>query len=94
MPDYSKYAKEAVERGVDLLDERVPEWRTKIDVFTLRMSEPDRCVLGQLFGGYSEGVAELRLSGNQDPCRMGFDIYDGYTSYEYLQTAWKEALSP
>ena len=37
-----------VARGVALLDERVPDWRTRIDTDRLNMLDGTACVVGQL----------------------------------------------
>jgi hypothetical protein len=54
-------AREAVARGVALLDEHMPGWELKIDVGTLDMGDCDVCVLGQLVGEYTEGLHQLGI---------------------------------
>jgi hypothetical protein len=43
---------ESVKRGVALLDEKVPDWRSKIDLATLDMNDTDHCVVGQVTGDF------------------------------------------
>lgn len=42
--------KTAVEKGMELLDARVPNWWRKIDLDELDMKDCAQCVLGQTFG--------------------------------------------
>lgn len=51
--------KDRVDKGVALLDERVPGWRSRIDREKLNMLHLSDCVLGQLFGGFKEGMQEF-----------------------------------
>lgn len=52
---------EAVQRGMDLLDEHGPRgWRDEIDLAELDIALSRQCVLGQLWGFYADGVATLR----------------------------------
>ena len=50
---------ERVMKGAALLDEKVPDWRGRVNVTVLNLADPWRCVLGQVFGLYSTGAAEL-----------------------------------
>jgi hypothetical protein len=54
--------RERVERGAEYLDEDWPDWPERIDLETLDLNGGDRCVLGQLFGGFREGREILGLS--------------------------------
>ncbi len=56
------HAQEQVARGADLLDTRLPGWRERINPVNFCLSDPDRCVVGQLFGGYREGLAFLGIT--------------------------------
>lgn len=51
----------AVARGAALLDEKFPDWYKRIDLDALAMDNCCRCVLGQLFGLYSEGAERIGL---------------------------------
>lgn len=48
-----------VRAGVALLDDRKPGWANRVDVDRLEMQACDRCVLGQLFGDFHEGMERL-----------------------------------
>lgn len=53
----------AVLKGAELLDEHGPEnWREMIDIGTLSITSCERCVLGQVFGGYGIGREFLGIS--------------------------------
>lgn len=45
--------------AVARLDAVAPDWRTRVDPDRLNMSDPRRCVLGQVFGGYVLGLHAL-----------------------------------
>lgn len=86
--------KNNVLRGIELLDRQVPGWRDRIDWDKLDMANCYRCILGQLFGKYSEGVEELGvLSGTH----YGFDappcLTSGVTSEYFTELAhfWRQA---
>lgn len=53
---------ERVARGVALLDKKVPGWVDRINLATLDVGLSDRCILGQVFGGYSLGLSKLQLT--------------------------------
>jgi hypothetical protein len=85
--------RERVERGAKFLDEQMPEWIDEIDLNTLALRSPCRCVLGQLFGDYSEGVDALDLDFPDEEDR-GFHIaFDETRSrWEELTEAWKSLI--
>jgi hypothetical protein len=84
-----------IERGMRLLDELEPGWRERVDLGRLDMSSCLTCILGQLYGDYTQGLSEL---GVWDAEAYGFDTYgpDPTTSqrYQELTAAWQEALRP
>ncbi len=52
----------SVGRGIELLDRHGPEgWRQLLDLERLDLSQPEDCVLGQLYGGYYAGCRALDL---------------------------------
>jgi hypothetical protein len=72
-------AREAVARGVALLDEHMPGWELKIDLGALDMGDCDVCVLGQLVGNYTRGLHKLGI----------YDGWFGPISYEEIPAcAW------
>lgn len=70
-----------------VLDEHVIDWRDKVDADGLDMGDPCRCVLGQIYGDFYEGVALLGISFGQTD-RLGFDGDD----YPALAEAWRREL--
>lgn len=84
-----------VARGIRLLDQVTPGWQTGIDWDELMMEWPRDCILGQLYGGFGEGVCKLKLQGKAD--LYGFDLsqaeyFDETSSvayFEELQAEWK-----
>ncbi len=61
------YQQEQVERGIALLDEKKPTWREKFDPDALEMSWYTTCTLGQVFGGYEDGLWVLGITHEQAP---------------------------
>lgn len=49
--------RETVQQGAAFLDQHVPEWAKKIDIYTLNMRDMQNCILGQLFGDWANGLA-------------------------------------
>lgn len=81
-----------VARGVELLDSRFANWRKVIDLDKLDMLSLDNCVLGQLFGSYSNGVSALWFAGYHSDWanEHGFDTC---AEYGELTRVWKDAVS-
>jgi len=50
-----------IERGAALLDTAAPGWEGKIDLNTLDLSSGWYCVVGQVYGDYIDGLAELKM---------------------------------
>lgn len=89
--------KTRVGRGMKLLDSELPTWRADILLDKLDMHECDRCVLGQLFGTFDDGVDSLGL----DPAEVvdhGFDVDDDRypprlaPGYKLLREEWRRAI--
>jgi hypothetical protein len=72
-----------VARGVALLDETVPDWRQRIDVETLDMTDGTQCVVGQVFAAaYWYGLGRLGLDeGSWDSHDYGFITEVAYEDY-------------
>lgn len=85
MTDYTS----KVQSGIDLLNAHFggSSWKKDIDLDTLDLGSCGVCVLGQLFGDYSEGLDELGIGGGY---AYGFDVSSG--SFRDLTQAWKDAL--
>lgn len=84
----------AVAAGISFLDSKVASgkvpsnWRDKVKLDNLDLGSCDVCVLGQLFGSYSDGQYELGLD-TYDSKSYGFNTdYD----FQQLTAAWKDAL--
>ena len=76
--------------GAALLDEREPDWYSKIDCANLEITSGTRCVLGQLYGGYGVGVTRLGLGYYMD---MGGYSYGFTGASEELNEAWREEIA-
>ena len=67
-----------INAGAALLDEQVgPGWTSKVDSMTLDMSSSDRCVLGQVFGGFDEGCQSLGIHAPVTMAAYGFYLTNG-----------------
>lgn len=90
MTDYAA----KVAAGIKFLDSKAASglvsanWRDKVKLDSLDLGSCDVCVLGQLFGSYSDGQYELGLD-TYDSKSYGFN-----TDYSFgeLTQAWKDAL--
>ncbi|WNM75043.1 hypothetical protein SEA_DENNEBES_88 [Streptomyces phage Dennebes] len=90
MTDYAA----KVAAGIKFLDSKAASgkisanWRDKVKLDSLDLGSCDVCVLGQLFGSYSDGQYELGLD-TYDSKSFGFN-----TDYSFgeLTQAWKDAL--
>jgi hypothetical protein len=89
--------RDAVRRGAALLDERGPsDWRDKIDVSTLHMRKPSLCVLGQVYGCYTIGLARLgvqRYMGPEGGYSYAPDWYGFNGSYVDVETGDYRSVS-
>ncbi len=89
---------EAVKRGVVLLDSKIKDWRSKINLTWLDMNSSDTCILGQIYGSYYAGCEALGLSrpdtdqGVIDTINYGFTI-DNRVSNRPLTYIWRDACS-
>jgi hypothetical protein len=54
-------AMEKAQRGAKLLDEMKPDWVQNIRLETLDIRDGSECVLGQIFGEYSDGINKIWL---------------------------------
>lgn len=68
---------ERVAAGAALLDQQLPGWEDMVFPDRLRMQSCDRCVLGQLYDGYEEGVQELFGHSQEEAIAHGFDLHAG-----------------
>ena len=81
----------AVENGAAVLDREVPGWIFLINLDTLDLEDCNRCVLGQVFGGFWTGMATLfdDAASPEVAVTCGFEI-EGVSDEDYteLTDAW------
>ena len=78
----------AVAQGAKLLDDRVPNWREEIDIDKLNMGSCLRCVLGQIYGEYEDGIDALNLDRTKDEdLKHGFDAIGSY-GQDIIRESW------
>lgn len=86
-----------VANGIQLLNEKVPGWIDKINLEKLNILHYWNCVLGQVIGGYNEGLRKFGLT-QQEGIQHGFfaDNVEHATLYErdaqLLTEEWKKAV--
>lgn len=80
-----------VKRGAQLLDERLPGWRSHVDPDQLDVSSGCRCPLGQIFGDYADGADLLGLDARTEQANHGF-MPQGWQTYQQLTEAWRRLL--
>ncbi|WP_232798288.1 hypothetical protein [Salinibacter altiplanensis] len=96
---------ERVSRGAAYLDDMDPGWHRRVNAETLELEDGERCVLGQLHGGFRVGLGRsqvLSLSSapraSLSPVAYGFKCVEGVSEagkardYELLTAAWREAV--
>lgn len=89
-----------VARGAALLDEKRPGWERKIDLAVFALDDGCKCVVGQLFGDYIDGIGLLGCPGPWNTAldlewerRHGFlTSYGESWSWEELEEAWASLL--
>lgn len=98
---------EAVERGIDSLDELLGEsWVHSVHLFKFQLDSCERCVLGQAFHeeatatwgtGWTVGKQRLGIPDKYgETTRLGFDsgTFEGrFYAYDVLQEAWKDRIA-
>lgn len=91
---------ERVRAGVQLLDAcNSPDWRDRINIVRLDLSDVSMCVLGQVYGSYGLGVRRLHLEATDEFAygfhaqvpRRGSSIPSARI-WPLLTEAWKQAL--
>lgn len=91
-------AKQRVQKGARMLDKYRPGWAIEINISDFNITSPTECIIGQLFGDFSNGVHALRaLGASVDIRKLGFmiqtsSIWNGFcdidTDYINLQKEW------
>lgn len=86
-----------VSQGAKLLDVKVPGWRERVNVDALDMFDPFKCVLGQVFSRFGDGLEKLMLN-RQSRMVYGFDASEPpgtkgmVEEYGKLTRAWQREL--
>lgn len=91
-------AEQAVLRGAVALTQHFEsiDWVDRIDPDALVMSNPDRCILGQVFGGFIAGLDRLGLDEDGAAYAHGFDVPlapSVQLNFWFLLAAWKDLLA-
>lgn len=96
-----------VRSGVALLNATIPNWRVRINLDELVMSDPCCCVLGQVFRGYICGyivaldLLQPELSGDDELLtRRAWAVRHGFEAparkrrehFDALTIIWKEVI--
>ena len=89
--------KERVAKGAALLDEMEPGWYQKIDLVTLNLRNCFSCVIGQVYGEYTENTLrslDLDFSSDAD---FGFNIIysdedEANSCYYTLTSLWENEI--
>lgn len=96
------YPQQCARRGAELLDQERPLWYRSIDLDHLDMGNSHRCILGQTYGYYKDGLIALAMGGHDAIVDLGFDVeyptdYAPSTyyarSYGRLRDAWSEEIT-
>lgn len=92
----------SIRRGVRLLDKEVPGWRWRVNLDTFDVEYGDRCVLGQIFGGFYTGCDALKPWWRRERAwavRHGFHIpgklsyAEGTALFGDLNGEWRLAIN-
>lgn len=85
-----KAARLMVKKGAGLLDVVDPNWFKDFSLETLDFDNPERSVLGQVFGNENKGLSALNI----DKKEVGFLGFRGrgFRSDEFLKQAWREEI--
>lgn len=80
--------------GAELLDQRKPGWAAMVNLDRLAMESCDDCILGQVYGHYFDGRAELELSIGEP---LGFSLRarqlrDHMSAYDALAALWRRQV--
>lgn len=91
--------------GAAYLDGVDPGWHTRLNPATLELADGAQCVLGQLHGGFRDGLFRARVLdlssaplASLSPVDLGFqarrDLGDELDAldYAFLNRAWREAI--
>lgn len=73
---------ERVENGAKLLDDYASDWFNFVDMDTFDIQSTEHCVLGQLFGSWTNGARDLGIEGDRErQCELGLELtHEEYNS--------------
>jgi hypothetical protein len=85
--------RERVSRGAMLLDRERPDWAYEINLETLDLRDYEFCIVGQLWGRYSQGLYELRVD-DEGELVYGFshDAPPHHDEWAMLNEAWIDEI--
>jgi hypothetical protein len=81
-----------IKKGIAILDRKLgrKNWAKKIDLAELDLSSPNVCMLGEIYGDYSDGKDKLKIKSGET---YGFEIGNGsHEDYGTLTRLWIGAL--
>ena len=99
---------ERAKRGAELMDKLRPGWANRINVQILDMNSCSRCILGQLYKDYFEGLKRTFGTEGFNPFSSHLEENYGFLAdyritggmsaknteyYELLAEAWKEEIN-
>jgi len=85
----------AVARGAGLLDQLFPGWLDRVDLDRLDLSDPDGCLLGQMYGSYGLALSVLRIS-EVTAADYGFQASTRWhprRQFAVLTAAWRDLIT-
>jgi hypothetical protein len=90
-----------IRAGMALLDSRNPGWKFKLNLETLDFKSSTDCILGQVYGAYTNGVGKLGLDWNDDADNvkiqaLGFNVpagCDWWGDCDIMTKLWKGMLT-
>ena len=88
------YIAECVANGVQFLDEKIPDWRDRINLETLDMSSPYNCVCAQVAGSFLDFCDTFDLE-YEKQIHLGFEIGEvarRMGMYDMLTDCWKKEI--
>jgi hypothetical protein len=85
-----KYRSRA-EKGAAVLDGPRPGWYRRVNIEALDLNDCFECVVGQVFGHYTDGREALGIDGIRAR-ELGFDFREIFDDPEELSRAWRELI--
>lgn len=85
---------DSIRKGVAVLDKVLPDWRERINLDRLNVANYNLCVLGQVFGSYTEGLDVLRGPLWAGRCAFAEEhgFSEKYVDVAVLTAEWKQAI--